>query len=40
MEYRNMVLMNLFARLQWRCIQREQTNGHNGGRGKWDELRE
>ena len=31
MEFRKMVLMNLFAQQQWRCRHREQTHGHSGG---------
>ena len=34
-----LVLMNLFARQEWRCKQREQTCGHKRGRGG-SELRE
>ena len=42
MEYRKMVLMNLFARQQWRHRHREQTYGHGvqGGRREWDVRRE
>jgi len=39
MEYRKMVLMNLFARKKWRYMCREQTYGHSRGRGELDELR-
>ena len=35
-----MVLMNLSAEQQKRRRSREQTCGHRGGRGGWDELRE
>ena len=31
MESRKMVLMNLFARQQWRCRHREQTYEHGAG---------
>ena len=36
MESRKMVLMNLFARQQWRNRRREQTYGHRerGGQGE------
>ena len=37
MESRKMVLMNLFARQQWRNRRREQTYGH-GERGGKDET--
>ena len=42
MEYRNMVLMNLFAGQQWRHRHREQIYGHGvqGGRREWDVWRE
>ena len=33
MESRKVVLMNLFARQQWRYRLREQTCGHSGGKG-------
>jgi len=36
MEFRKMVLMNLFAGQQWRRRHREQTCGHNGERRGWD----
>ena len=39
MEYRNTVLMKLFAGQQWRC-RHKQTYGHNGGRRGWGEYRE
>ena len=32
MESRNIVLMDLFAWQQWRCIHREHTFGHSAGR--------
>ena len=35
MEFRKMVLMNLFAGQQWRCRHREQTYGHSRGRRGW-----
>ena len=37
MESRKMVLMNLFARQQWRNRHREQTYGH-GERRREDEI--
>ena len=37
MESRKMVLMNLFARQQWRNRHREQTYGH-GERGREGEM--
>ena len=37
MEYRKMVLMNLFARQQWRNRHREQIYGH-GERGGESEM--
>ena len=37
MEYRKMVLMNLFARQQWRNRHREQIYGH-GERGEGGEM--
>ena len=40
MESRKMVLINLFAKQQWRCRHREQTCKHNGGRRGRDELKE
>ena len=34
-----MVLMKLFAKQKWKHRCREQTYGHQGGRGvRWDEL--
>ena len=41
MEYRKIVMMNLFAAQQWRCRHREQTYGHGGvvERRGWDEWR-
>ena len=33
MEFRKMVVMNLFAKQQWRCRYREQSYGH----GQWEE---
>ena len=39
MEFRKMVLINLFAEQKMRHRQREQTYGHSGGRRGWDELR-
>ena len=38
MEYRKMVLMNLFAGQQWRNRYKEQTYGHRGRGGgrRWD----
>ena len=40
MEFREMVLMNPFARQQRRHRHSKQTYGHSGGRRGWDELRE
>ena len=42
MEFRKMVVMNLFAKQQWRYRYREQTYGHGqgGGRTGRDEWRE
>ena len=40
MEPRKMVLMNLFARQQWRCRHREHTCGPSVGRRGWDGLKE
>ena len=41
MEYRKMVLMNLFAGQQWRCRHREQTCGHREQRRRgWNEWRQ
>ena len=39
MEYRKLVLMNLFARQEQRHREREQTYGHSRGSRRWDELR-
>ena len=41
MEYRKIVMMNLFAAQQWRCRHREQIYGHIGAveRRGWDEWR-
>ena len=33
------LLMNLFARQQWKCRHREKTCGHSEGRRRWDKLR-
>ena len=40
MEYRKMILMNLFAEQQWRYRYREQIGGHTEGRKVRDELKE
>ena len=37
MESRKMVLMNPFARQQWRCRHSKQTSGH-GGEGEGTNL--
>ena len=38
MASRKMVLMNLFAGKEWRCICREWTCGPSEGRRGWQEL--
>ena len=38
-EFRKIVLMNLFARQQWRCRHRKQTSGHSERRRGWNESR-
>ena len=40
MKSRKMVRTNLSAGQEQRCIRREQTFGHSGGKRGWDELRE
>ena len=40
MEYRKMILMNLFARQEQRFRHREGICGHGWGRRGWDKLRE
>ena len=37
MESRKIILMNLFARKEWRHSCREWTSGHSGGGKEWDE---
>ena len=37
MESRKIILMNLFARKEWRHGCREWTSGHSGGGKEWDE---
>ena len=39
MEYKKMVVMNLFAEKEWRLKCRKQTCGHSRGRRPRDELR-
>ena len=40
MESRKMVLINLFARQEYRLRHREQTRGYSGRRRGWGELGE
>ena len=40
MESIKMVLMNLFAGLQWRCRFKEKNCGERGRRREWEERRE
>ena len=39
MESRKMMLIDLFARKQWRLRYRKWICGHSGGRREWDKLR-
>ena len=40
MEFRKMVVMNLFAGQEQRLRHGEQTYGHSEGRRGWDKLKE